>query len=80
MKFMKTSEIDMATTKTTKIKGEKYARKKADIEIKKRETKFMWMPGSKPVIQPAMIPAKNARRINHIILRLNQQDLKGYRV
>ena len=45
-------------------KNEKYER----FEIRRAATRFMWMPGRRPVITPTKIPAINERTISIIYL------------
>ena len=55
--------------KITKAIGGKIVSKNWEIERRKAATRFIWMPGKRPVIVPIATPAANAI-INSIIIEL----------
>ena len=48
------------TIKTTNCNGENIPKKKAELETKKIATKFVWIPGMRPVKIPKSIPINSA--------------------
>ena len=75
MKSIKLCAIDIATIKIINDIGLVICRKNADNEIKKAETRFMCIPGSRPVIVPAMIPMRMAREISKSMDLKEERDL-----
>ena len=63
--------MDIETIKIIKIIGEVKPKKNADIDINNAATRFMCMPGSRPVIVPARIPMRMVMDISR------SMDLKG---
>lgn len=62
MKSRKEWVIAIEIIKIASVIGEVICKSIGDIERRKTETRFMWMPGIKPVIVPASVPASKARR------------------
>ena len=57
---MKIWVIDNATIKITNAIGGKKKDNDAEIVNKKNATRFMWIPGKRPVKSPNPIPKSNA--------------------
>ena len=54
--------------KTARTMGEVKVRRMGEEEINNTETKFTWIPGTKPVKMPTKIPRNKAMKISKIIL------------
>lgn len=63
--------MDIETIKIMRVMGVEKERKKVKDEIKKAETRFICIPGKRPVIIPARIPARRA--IPNSISIINQE-------
>lgn len=71
MKSRKEWTMAIETMNTAREIGEKYPRNNPEAARRLVATRFMWIPGVKPVKQPAMIPRINAiinSSIIHIFL------------
>ena len=68
MKSINVWVIDMATIKTTRARGAIVEEVKENKS--KEATRFMWMPGERPVNVPEITPSSNAMVISRIILSL----------
>ena len=62
--------MDIATINIIIVRGENNVRKKARKEITNAETRFMCIPGKRPVNVPEITPSSNAMVISRIILSL----------
>jgi len=61
MKSRKEFVIDIVTIKITKVSGEKKRTREAERERRIAETRFVCIPGARPVIIPKIIPIKRER-------------------
>ena len=52
--------------KTDMVNGSKLSKRNAEIEKRSAAKRFIWNPGSSPVITPRKIPRKIAKNISNI--------------
>ena len=78
IKSRKVCVIDIATINTTRIIGEIPRKIVVDADTRRTATRFMWMPGVKPVNVPAMMPITNAIANSKSILPSISEELLVY--
>jgi hypothetical protein len=66
--------MDKDTIKIIRAMGGKKGRSKAEIVKRKNATRFIWMPGIRPVIVPIVMPKTNAKANSSIILYSRIED------